>query len=75
MADTKISDYAALTVPADTDLIVTAQEDVSNKKLTWANLRLQAPWVTNYSRSKFTWLGTHTITIEPDAYYLDGTGC
>ena len=39
MADTKISDYAALTVPEDTDLIVTAQEDVSNKKLTWANLK------------------------------------
>jgi len=74
MADTKISDYAALTVPADTDLIVTAQEDVSNKKLTWANLRLQAPWMTNYSRSKFTWVGTNTITIGPGAYYLYGKG-
>jgi len=74
MADTKISDYAALTVPADTDLIATAQENVSNKKLTWANLRLQAPWMTNYSRSKFTWVGTNTITIGPGAYYLYGKG-
>jgi len=39
MANTKISDYAELTTPADTDWLVTEQEDVSNKKLAWGTIK------------------------------------
>ena len=39
MADTKISDLTEQTTLSDTDLFVTAQEDVSNKKISYANLK------------------------------------
>jgi len=74
MANTKISDFSELTSPADMDLFLTAQEDVSNKKLTWANLRLTVPWITYYSRPKYGFVSTDTITFGPGAYYLYGKG-
>jgi len=74
MANTKISDYSESTTPSDTDLFVTAQEDTSNKKLTWANLRLTVPWITYYSRPKYGFVSTDTITFGSGAYYLYGKG-
>jgi len=73
-ASIKISDMSEITSLVATDLFVTAQEDVSDKKITWANLRLQAPWITNFSRPQFSRVDTNTITIGPGAYYLYGKG-
>jgi len=74
MANTKISDFSELTSPVNTDLFLTAQEDTSNKKLTWANLRLTVPWITYYSRPKYGFVSTDTITFGSGAYYLYGKG-
>ena len=44
MADTKISDLVEQTTMTDTDDFVTSQEDASNKRISWANLKNNFPF-------------------------------